>query len=158
MRAHLGLVVLALLAASPAEAGRVLWLRCDGFETQVMEGRGFAEAALGLERTPLWCPDGGMVQTAWVAGHSQTAQDLSRLAASSAVNDTPVRAEPQQAIDRLGLTPLGRLRARLAEPADDGYRLNGTTCQPLRRYYGNTDFPPCRGSRLEVEVVPRVWD
>lgn len=158
MRRLLLTLVLACVAM-PAQAGRALLVRCPqgGFETQVMEGRGFAEAALGLTRTPLWCPGRRAVETAWVAGDDAAARELSRLAASDAPDSQPVTVTPERALERLGLTTVGRLRARLAVPRDGALSFGGESCQPLARFYGEP-FPLCDGSPLEMRVLPRVWD
>lgn len=123
-----------------------------------MEGQGFAESALGLQRVPLWCPETGQVVAGWVPGQGETATGLARLAGSADAADAPVTVTPQRALNTLDIATVGRLRARLALPTIDGFVLNGVTCRPLASYFGTTDFPLCHGTELEVQVLPMTWD
>lgn len=159
IHSRLLLLVVGLMVALPANAGQALRLRCaDGrFEMDVYEGRGFAEAALGLQRTLLWCPDSRTVETAWLAGSDPIAQELRHLAASSVDDDQPVRVGRGEALQTLKITTVGDLRRVLAEPSGDDVRWRGRTCQRLRRYFTGEPFPLCEGT-LEITVLPMVWD
>lgn len=153
-------LVLAAIAASPASAGQMLSLRCangGAFEARVLVGRGFAEAGMGLDRVPLWCPSSASIETAWLPADQPTGRQLLELAQSKATDEEPLTLGADHARKALKLATVGDLRRILAVPSGGDLLWRGQKCRPLQRYFNGEDFPPCNGP-LTVTKLPIHWD